>query len=88
MQFNPAIYRAFRAIDMDALMRAIPACNVAEVATDAFLLVDMRNDLVIQIQVLPFGDASTESPRKSSNVAKPLVRIQFSRPSAMSSTIR
>ena len=42
------------AIQMNALMRAIPAGDVAQLAADAFLRMDARDDLVIQIR-----DAST-----------------------------
>ena len=38
---------------MDALVRAVPAGDVAELAADAQRLVDPRDDLVVQVQVLP-----------------------------------
>ena len=43
-------------LDVNALMRAVPARDVAQVAADAFLAIDPRHDLVIQIQVLPLRD--------------------------------
>ena len=88
MQLDVAIDRAGDAVEMNALVRAIPAGDVAKVAADALLLVDARDDLVIQVEMLPLRDAPTDSPRKSSMVLKPLERIQFSSPSAMSSTMR
>ena len=89
VQLYVAIDGAGDAVEMDALMRAIPAGDVAEVAADALLLVDVRDDFVVQVEVLPLGDAvASDRPRKSSMVAKPFVRIQLSRPSAMSSTMR
>src|SRR6185369_16158850 len=72
MKFNPPVYRALRSIDMDALMRAISACNVAQVAADAFLLVDMCNNLVIQIQMFPFSDAINRESAKILQRRKPL----------------
>src|ERR1700733_9921738 len=41
---------------MNALVRAIPAGDVAEIATNALLGMDARHDAVIQIQVLPLRD--------------------------------
>ena len=77
------------AVEMDALVRAIPAGDVAQVAADAFLGIDARHDLVIQIQVLPLRRRwASERPRKSSSVAKPFSSIQLDRPSIMSSTMR
>ena len=83
MQFNVAVDRAGDAVEMNALVCAIPAGNVAKVAADALLLVDAGDDLVVQVKVLPLRDAINERPRKSSMVGKLLRRIQFSRPSAI-----
>ena len=76
------------AIEMDALVRAIPAGNVAQVAADARLLVDVRHNLVIQIQVLPLGHLGNREPAEILDRRESLRRIQFSSPSAMSSTMR
>ncbi len=39
------------AIDMNTLMRAIPASDVAKIATDALVRMNLRDDLVIQIEM-------------------------------------
>src|SRR6185437_13419324 len=41
---------------MDALVRAVPAGGVAELAADALVFVDARDDLVVEVQVLPLRD--------------------------------
>src|ERR1700678_2746967 len=51
---------------MDALVRAIPARDVAQVATDALIWVDARDDLVIQIEMLPLSDLGN---RKAAKIA-------------------
>ena len=45
-----------RAIEMDALVRAVPAGGVAELAADALVFVDVRDDFVVEVEVLPLGD--------------------------------
>ena len=44
------------AVQVNALVRAIPAGDVAEIAADARVAVDARHDPVIEIEVLPLGD--------------------------------
>ncbi len=56
-------------IEMNALMRAIPAGNVAQIAANALLLVDARNNLVIQIQVLPLSHARQRQAAKILNAS-------------------
>src|ERR1035438_2581338 len=41
---------------MDALMRAVPTGDVAQVAADAGIAIDARHNLEVEIQVLPLGD--------------------------------
>jgi len=74
--------------DVDTLVRPIPAGDVTEVAADAFIRMDAGDDLVIQVEMLPFGDVGRLRPRKSSMVRKPFSSIQLLRPSIMSSTMR
>ena len=57
MQFHVAVHRAPHAVQMNALVRAVPAGDVTKVAANALLLVDVRDDFVVQVQVLPFGHA-------------------------------
>ena len=57
VKFDMAIDRATHAIEMDTLMRAIPAGGVAKVATDTLLFVNSRHDLIVQVQIFPLGDA-------------------------------
>src|SRR5438128_1003288 len=44
-------------VEVDALVRAIPASDVAKLASDTKLGMDLGDDFVVQVQVLPFGDA-------------------------------
>ncbi len=64
MQLHMPIHRPRHAIQMNALVRAIPARNVAQVAANALLLVDARHNLVIQIQVLPLRHSIQRQPAK------------------------
>jgi len=64
MQLDLAVDRAGCTIAVDALVSAIPACNLAKAAANAFLLVDVRNYLVIQIEVRPIGDPVEGEPAK------------------------
>src|SRR6478736_5523851 len=41
---------------MDALVRAVPAGDVAKVAADALVAINLRDDLVVEVEVLPVGD--------------------------------
>ena len=43
------------AIEMNALVRAVPAGGVAELAADAVVFVDARDDLVVEVEVLPLA---------------------------------
>src|SRR5580698_786865 len=52
------------AIEMNALMCAVPAGGVAELAADALLLVDARDDLVVEVEVLPIGDVGERAAAK------------------------
>ena len=54
MKFHVTIHWSAHTIEMDALMRSVPARHVAELAPDALRLIDSRHDLVVQIR-----DAST-----------------------------
>ena len=77
------------AVEMDALVRAVPAGDVAEVAADALLAIDARDDLVVQVEMLPLGDPAAGSARGNRRwCAKPFSSIQLPRPSIMSSTMR
>src|ERR1035438_2372814 len=42
-------------VDVDALVRAVPAGDVAEIAADAGIAIDARYDAVVQVEVLPLG---------------------------------
>ncbi len=64
MQLDGAVHGASGAVKMNALVRAIPAGDVAKIAADALLLVDAGDDLVIQVQVLPVGDAGERKAAK------------------------
>ena len=75
-------------VEMDALVRAVPTGDVAKVASDAQRLIDVRHDLVVQIQVLPVRHLLQAETAKSSMVAKPFSSIQWLSPSIMSSTMR
>ena len=44
-----------RAIEVDALVRAVPAGGVAELAADAEVFVDASDDLVVEVEMLPLG---------------------------------
>ena len=57
MQLNLSVNRPRNTVKMDALVGAVPACDVAKVAADTLLLIDPRDDFVIQIEMLPIGDA-------------------------------
>src|SRR5271170_7578336 len=57
VQFHMAINGPGDAIKMNALMRAVPARGVAEVAADAVLFVDAGDDFVVKVEVFPLGDA-------------------------------
>src|SRR5579862_3677924 len=45
--------RRMLAVQMNALMRAVPAGDIAQLATDALLGVNARYDLEIQVQMIP-----------------------------------
>src|SRR5271166_1413235 len=45
-----------RGIQMNALMRPVPACDVAQLAANALFFVNARDDLEIQIQMIPISD--------------------------------
>ena len=45
-------------IHMDALVSAVPAGGVAELAADACFFVNARDDFVVEVEVLPFLHAS------------------------------
>jgi hypothetical protein len=66
-----------------------PSKRVAEIAADAFLLIDARNDFVVQIQVLPLRHASAATARENPrSFRKALLAHPVQQPSAMSSTMR
>ena len=52
--------------ELDALVRAIFARNVAEVAANALVVVDARDALPVEIEVSHFCSVWTERPRRSS----------------------
>ena len=52
------------AIQVDALVRAVPASGVAECAADALLFVDAGDDLIVEVEVLPLLDARHGQPAK------------------------
>jgi hypothetical protein len=56
MDLYVAVHRPRDSIEVDTLVRTIPASDMAELATDAKRLVDFCDDLVIQVQVLPLRD--------------------------------
>ncbi len=83
------IFGILKAFNVNALMRAIPACDVAQIAADAFIGMNARDDFVIQIQTLPFRyiwQAASAKNRQSWRILFP--SIQLLRPSIMSSTMR
>jgi hypothetical protein len=43
-------------LDMDALMRAVPARDVTQIAADAGIAIDARDDLIVQVEMLPVRD--------------------------------
>src|SRR6185369_6892861 len=42
------------AIQMNALVSTVPACGVTQRTADALFFLDVSDDLVIQVEVLPF----------------------------------
>ena len=77
-----------RAVEMDALMRTIPACRVAKFAADAFAFMNTSDDFVVEAEVLPLMHVGQ---RKSAKVIESFVTlcpIHSVRPSAMSLTMR
>ena len=42
-------------VEVDALVGAVPAGGVAELAADAFVFVDVGHDLVVEVKVFPFA---------------------------------
>ncbi len=88
MDFYVAVTDTVDAVEVDALVCAVPAGDVAEVAADAEGLVYVSHNFVIQIEVLPVGDFGRLRPRRSSMVRKFLESIQWLKPSFMSSTMR
>ena len=58
------------AIQMNALMRAIPARRVAKLTTNAFFFVNSRHNLVIQIQMLPILNARKAQALEIGNPCK------------------
>ena len=43
-------------VEVDALVRAVPAGDVAEIAADAGIGIDAGDDPVVEVEVLPPGD--------------------------------
>ncbi len=43
-------------VEVDALVRAVPASDVAKIAADAGLAIDACHDAIVQVEVLPLGD--------------------------------
>src|SRR5471032_3407458 len=68
-------------VQMDALMRAIPARDVAEIAANALVAIDPRYDLVVQIQVLPIRDLRQRQPAKFLDGAESLFINPVAQPS-------
>src|SRR5579872_5260944 len=64
VQLDLSVHRACDTVEVNALMRAIPAGDMAKIAADALLLVNARNDLVIKIEVFPFRHAIERQPAK------------------------
>jgi hypothetical protein len=60
-------------VEMNALVRAVPASDVAEVASNAFLFVDTSNYLVVQIQMFPLGHLWQAPANKITDVFKTLL---------------
>ena len=56
MDLNVPIHRAAHSIQMNALVRAVPAGDVAKLAADTKRLIDLRDNPVVQVQVLPLSD--------------------------------
>src|SRR5262249_5470906 len=52
-------------VEVDALVRAVPASDVAEIAADALVAIDARDNLVVEVEMLPVGDFGK---RKSTEV--------------------
>ena len=50
------IHWSGNAIEMNALVCAIPAGDVAKIAADAFGFIDTRDNLVVEIEMLPICD--------------------------------
>ena len=74
---------------MDALVRAVPAGDMAKLAADAVRLIDLRDDPVVQIQVLPLRHLRQALPAKIFDGYKSLfIHPIASSPSIMSSTMR
>src|ERR1051326_2696678 len=51
-------------VEMNALVGAVPTRHIAQIAADAFIAIDARDDFVIQIQVLPIGDLGQRETSK------------------------
>src|SRR5258705_8826709 len=50
------VWRGRRSIQVDALMWTIPARRAAKLASDTQVFVNPRNDLIVQIELLPFAN--------------------------------
>src|SRR5437763_1193321 len=51
-------------IEVNALMSAVPASHITKIAPDALFLVNSRDNLVIQIEMLPLSDLRQAEPAK------------------------
>ena len=61
-------------IRVDALVRAVVAGDHAELAADALVGVDLRDGLVVEVEIAPLGEAAARPCRRSSSsFSKPCV---------------
>src|SRR4051812_47675943 len=65
--------RPRRPVHVDALVRAVPTRDIAEVAPDALLLVNLGDDLIIQVEVLPLRDLRQREPAEILDGREPLL---------------
>ena len=73
----------------DRLMRGVLAGDVAKAALDAFVLVDARLDVVVEIQELPVGDVADRAAAEVVDARVALaVHPVATGPLIMSSTMR
>src|ERR1700679_3641125 len=67
------VRRRRRSVQMNTLMRTIPACRIAKLTTYAEILVNPRNNLIVKIELLPLLNIGKRQPAKIFNRSKTLL---------------